>query len=136
MDGYEENDSQAAAYTLPGMTDADGSAQTITANINPAYDADWFKVHISDTFGYQIDPAVTLTVPGGQTYKLCVTYKCDKASKTYSGCSSISGSGTVAVDVSGCQAWYEGDDDSGTATISIEPVTNGSCSNYTMKVGA
>ena len=136
VDGYEQNDSEGAAYILPGITDAVGNDQTVTANINPANDHDWYKISISDTAFHNIDPKFTITVPAGQTYKLCVTYDCTKSDESYSQCKSLSGSGDVSLDVGGCKSWISGDDDSGTATIQVNPLSGGSCSDYTLKIEA
>jgi len=136
MDGYEENDAEAQSYALAGITDAAGDTQTATASINPAYDQDWFKIHIKDTTGHTIDPKFTLTVPVGQTYKLCVTYKCDKGGGSYNSCQNISGSNAISIGVGGCQSIWQGDDDSGTAYIQITPVSAGSCADYTLKCEA
>jgi hypothetical protein len=136
VDGYEQNDSSWAAYTIPGITDQNGSDASITANINPSGDDDYFKIHIEDKSFAAIDPKFTLTVPSGQTYKLCVTYDCDENSKSYSGCKTITSSGNVSLDVGGCENVFQGDNDSGTAAIKVEPLSSGSCANYTLKVEA
>ncbi len=136
MDGYENNDTSGTAYVLPGITDAVGDNHTITANINPSGDDDWYKIHIADTTWHNIDPKVTLSVPLGQTYKLCVTYTCDKGDKTYNQCLTVTTTGSVALDVGGCQTIWQGDDDSGTAAIQVDPLSSGSCSDYTLKIEA
>jgi hypothetical protein len=135
MDGYEENDSEGQSYALPGITDAAGDTQTVIASINPAYDPDWFKIHIDDTSFHSIDPKFTLSVPSGQTYKLCITYKCDSG-KTFSACQNISGANAISVGVGDCESIWQGDDDSGTAFIQVNPISSGSCSDYTLKVEA
>jgi len=136
VDGYEENDSEWAAYTLPEITDAVGDDQTLSANINPSNDHDWYQISIKDTTFHNIDPKFTITVPAGQTYKLCVTYDCSKSDSVYSQCKSISGTDDVSLDVGGCKSWISGDNDSGTATIQVNPLSGGSCSDYTLKIEA
>lgn len=136
-DGYEENDYKSAAYTLPGITDAAGNIQTVSANINPAYDKDWYKIDISDTTWHAIDPKITLSgVPSAQLYKICVTYECKESDKVFNACDTTSNNTAVTLDVGSCEGILQGDDDSGTAYIQITPLTTGSCSSYTLQVEA
>ena len=136
VDGYESNDSQSAAYNLGEITDNDAAAVTIQANINPATNVDWFKIHVKDTFLYALDPQVTLSgVPAGMTYKLCVKYVCDQDGSSKTTCANIgSAGGSVSHDVGGCASIWEGDNDSVMLYVEIAPVGNGSCQNYTLKI--
>ncbi|MBM4373312.1 MAG: hypothetical protein FJ098_16770, partial [Deltaproteobacteria bacterium] len=137
VDNYEENDSEGAAKVLAGITDNDSDTRTAQANINPAYDHDWFRIHIDDNTGYQIDPWFSLSnVAAGQQYQLCVVYDCDASGGVYSKCTTVTGNGSVSLDVADCEDFWSGDDDSGQATIHITPLTSGSCSNYTLQIGA
>ncbi len=136
MDGYEENDYSWQAASLPGISDKAGDTATVTANINPSGDDDWYEIHIADKGFASIKPKFTLTVPSGQTYKLCVTYDCDESTEVYSQCKTLTGTGSVELDVGGCEGLFQGDDDSGVAEIKVEPLSSGSCSNYTLKIEA
>ncbi|HQK51289.1 MAG TPA: hypothetical protein PLK60_08885, partial [Myxococcota bacterium] len=141
VDAYEENDSSTAAKALPDITDNDSDARSLYANINPSYDQDWYRVHVADRTGYQIDPWVSLSqVPAGQTYQLCVHYLCDQnGNPPARQCVSSSGATVrIDLDVSGCDDncgifCY---DNSGTLIIQVLPVTIGSCSNYRLDYGA
>lgn len=138
VDGYEPNDSLTAAYGPWEITDNDNSAIPITANINPAGNQDWFKVHISDISFHSIAPWVSLNgVPTGMVYKLCASYVCDEDGSTSStSCTNVgSTGGSLSFDVGGCATIWEGDDDSVMLRIQVLPLSNGSCQNYTLQVG-
>ena len=138
-DSYEENDSEGAAYDLAHFEDCADTAGTLQANINPAFDHDWYETHVSDNAGCDIEPWVQLSnVPAGQTYKLCVDAICDEGGDNDSQCSgNITGGGSVTLDldVSGCDPDFWTDDDAATLIIHVIPISAGSCSSYTLTWG-
>lgn len=137
VDAYEQNDSKGQSYAMLGITDKDSDSSTVTPNINPAYDADWFSIKISDVAFAVIEPKFIITsVPAGQSYTVTVTYDCDMSDKVYTVSKTVVGSATLTLDVGGCYSNIFNDDDSGTAFIEVKPVTSGSCSSYSVKVSA
>jgi len=137
IDAYEENDTKDKSHSLPGITDVEGSGQTVWANINPDHDEDWFVVHIADVVFHEIKPTFKLSdVPAGHMYELCISYLCDKSDETYEECKDIAGGGSISFVADFCTIWGILGDNSGEAHIQIKPLTPGTCDNYTLQVDA
>lgn len=142
VDGYEENDTEATARALPGISDADGEATYLVANVNPSFDDDWFTVHVQDEpILYSINPWATLSaVPVGETYRFCVGFVCDQnGTAPTTRCYDVVGGSSrrVELDVSGCDD-YCGlfcFDNGGTMVIQVDPQTAGSCTSYRVDYG-
>jgi len=135
LDGYEENDIQNSAHVFPPISDDDADQITFLANINPAYDDDWYRVYIQDTVGYLHEVVVELDdLPVGQTYELFALYECDSGEGPFIE--------TVVADWAGATATINSNDcetggfldSSGTLYIRVRPVTAGSCVDYMCKI--
>lgn len=136
VDVFEPNNTQATAHNMGTMAD-DEQSQVVGGNINPSFDADWYKITITDTQNQAINPRFTLrNVPPGQTYRLYVLYDCAKSDLQYSDELLVTASGTISLNVDGCFDVFILSDDSGTAYIKVEPITSGSCSLYELEVKA
>jgi len=143
VDQYEENDTKVTARVLPKITDHDGDATGLYANINPTKDPDWFRVHITDATGALIDPWVRLSqVPLGQTYRLCVFYECNQASGVPPElkCIHVVGGNqeTVKISVAGCDdnCGFNCYDNGGDMFMWVHAPDGGSCSSYRLDYGA
>ena len=138
VDNYEENDSQPASAALSGISNMDGSTETIYANINPSFDPDYYTIHVTDQLLiFATTPTVTLTdLTAGQTYEVCIKYQCDKSDQFESKCEEVTVAGEVSFTVDWCTFFGVLGDDSGTLYIQIDPQTEGSCENYKLKIEA
>ncbi|HHW97746.1 MAG TPA: hypothetical protein GX737_11095, partial [Oligoflexales bacterium] len=140
-DVYEENDTRETARAMPGITDKDEDATHLFANINPAFDEDWYSVFVKDDPLGRIDPWVQLSsVPAGQQYQLCVEYVCQENGNPPAKQCRTSYGGTVKLNfnVDGCHAncGMFCQNDSGTLIIQVKPLTAGSCESYRLDYGA
>jgi hypothetical protein len=144
VDAFEDNDSKATARALTGITDDDDAAAFLTANINPSYDEDWYKVVVADTLGAVINPWARLgQVPVGQSYQLCVEYACSASppgTPPPRQCVTVNGGATqtIELDPSGCddECGWLCTDNGGTLYMQVKPVTTGSCADYRLDYGA
>ncbi len=123
-DTFEPNDTQATAFFLGTITDADDDGDSILGTLNPIEEEDWYSVAITeDNPLATIDPRLSWSVE----LTACVYYQCtqgttevtcnsgtaDVAPNGALGCCSISGpSGTTQQIQPNCLG---GIDDSGTA---------------------
>ncbi|HQL56044.1 MAG: hypothetical protein ACOX51_05640 [Myxococcota bacterium] len=138
-DVYEENDTRETARALPRITDKDEDATHLFANINPAFDEDWYSVYVKDETLARIDPWVQLSsVPSGQQYQLCVEYVCKEDGTPPPKQCQTSYGNTVKLNfnVDGCHTSAWSQDDSGTLIIQVKPLTAGSCQSYRLDYGA
>lgn len=140
VDAYEENDTRAAARLVADISDSDGDASDLFANINPADDDDWFAVHVRDELGAVINPWARLTqVPTGHRYRFCVDYVCDDTDGTSVPPSCVNvdagASEQIDIDAGSCDCGFWCTDNSGTLNIQIQPVGPGSCDSYHLEFG-
>jgi hypothetical protein len=132
LDDYEPNDSLSQAHYLAEIRDCDRDEFSISANINPSKNDDWYKVHVRDRFGCIVDPRVTLSnVPSGQAYRLCAWYKCDGDDSVFTDCVDVVSGGNSSVDFN---PQCGGSDDAGHLEIQVDSQTPGSCSYYTLTI--
>lgn len=73
-DDFESNDTQETARDLGRLRDDPDSQRGITATVHHGDDADWYRVHVSDT-GLGGDPNVAVTVPEG--FSVSTWFVCD-----------------------------------------------------------
>ncbi|MCC6749359.1 MAG: hypothetical protein IT371_16970 [Deltaproteobacteria bacterium] len=149
-DAYEPNDNYLGAR-LTGTTDCSNLDHSLTAVLYPASDLDWYWFDVKDgALLCDVQPRVTLSVPTGSNYDLCVFFTCNNgatvsltcnagnlvpgptpASKGC--CSTNAGSTAESVQLSPSCG---GGDTSGFADVRVfAPTTSSGCGRYTLQWG-
>jgi hypothetical protein len=79
VDGYEPNNSSAAATNMGNHRDADSFPQRTLQNSTffGANDEDWFTYFIDDVIAGDIEPRVEVSgIPTGTVYEACIWFRC------------------------------------------------------------
>jgi hypothetical protein len=98
-DGYEPNETEAAAADLGTITDCDSAGSRVTARLDGPNDADFYRYYGEDRFGCAVNPSAETSA----SVRLCVFANCPDAKVTckqgtpatspagYGGCCVVSG---------------------------------------------
>ena len=152
-DNYEPNNSYIGK-PITNITDcANPGAQSLTATLYPSGDVDWFTFQDKDTTGCDVEPKVTLTVPSGVDYDLCVYFECQNgetvdlsctegslvsgpSAKSKGCCSTKTGSSAESVRLSPSCSWLGTGNESGDIDVKVFKKSGSpTCSSYTMAWG-
>ena len=97
-DTNDVGNTDATAKALPGITDNDSDAATLSSIIDGSLDVDMYSLAGADTFGRVING--TITTPTAEV-EVCMFAKCQKGVMNFQGCSGGTQS-TNDIGMSGC----------------------------------
>lgn len=136
------DDDEASAKNVGSITDDDGEQFTVSGVLSGAPDGDWYTYHGKDTFGYIVEPTLSL-VEGDM--RMCQFLVCDEggAALTKVTCPANSKFAISPTLRPGCCASTSftikefdcsGQDESATIWMRIDKPTVDECTNYEFKV--
>ncbi len=83
IDKDDQGGTETTAKALPDTSDADNSVKLVKGTLNGPVDVDFFKFHMSDTFGSLVQADFQIEATG---VEMCVFVKCDTGTTDVSGC--------------------------------------------------
>ncbi|MBC8066906.1 MAG: hypothetical protein IAG13_01115 [Deltaproteobacteria bacterium] len=142
-DGYEANDTEASAYLVGPLGDADGYASTFDGSLDGEADIDWYQYEGLDELGALVNPYASASV---LALRVCVYAECTEGIRATSvtcpegttqtpspaGRPGCCAEGSDGFEIELACGWTGFDDDSAIVSMSVDGGELGVCQDYAL----